>query len=352
MGSKNPLEKICGDLHELLVQHFDKSDVLKVSEVSSEWNEAVSKSSKCMAQIHLSIDLLVAVPEVIIKSNRQYNDLKICIDTKYPDENNQRAIQLLQKLSPFLKKLEIDSNTFIDFGPKLQYPKLESLNIKAAGLVGLVNVKKLKKLMLSVRNYDRETIDLIGSQENLKELELSGVCEPFFRFDPKAPSGIERFTFSYFGGISEVTSAKFNNFLESMSESLTHLELRSQIIAENLELIVNKMPKLKSLELIRSQDCLNEIKLKSNTSITKLKIKNPATDAHFLLLSLVNLEELNIDRVFRFSHFEWIARNLLKLKKVSFRSFSSPRLWEVAKYNVLKRYEEGMNMDIEIFESE
>jgi hypothetical protein len=70
MSSTNPLEKVCGDLHELMLQHFDKSDVLKVSEVSPEWNEAVSKSPKSMAQIPLRFPKSIPVPEEIMKSQR------------------------------------------------------------------------------------------------------------------------------------------------------------------------------------------------------------------------------------------------------------------------------------------
>jgi hypothetical protein len=232
MSSTNPIEKVCGDLHELMFQHFDKSDVLKASEVSPEWNETISKSSKCMAQIPLRFE--GAVPEVISKSQRQYNNLRVVIHDRDQIERQKfelsrqksgQKIRLVKKFAPFLKHLSIKDWFGIDFEPQIQFPKLQSLKISSKDSLIFVNALKLKKLSLRYGSYNREAVDWIESQEKLEELEVFGVGKFFFDLDPKAPKGIKRFECSICFGLTDAVATKFNNFIEPMCDTLTILKL-------------------------------------------------------------------------------------------------------------------------------
>jgi hypothetical protein len=349
MSSTNPLDKVCGDLHELMLQHFDKSDVLKASEVSPEWNEAISTSAKCMAKLTLRIGWCKEeVPEVIRESQRQYNDLKIKCGFKELDQISKRKFQLITKFAPFLKKLRIEKILKIHFNQNLHLPKLESLKIDANVPIAFVKVTKLKKLSLHhINNYNRATIDWIEKQEKLEELKLGGLNEVFFNFNPKVPKGIKRYECIIWCRLTDDDAAKFNNFMEPMCDTLTSLILSGKICPPNIEMIVNEMSKLKTLKLRDSIENLNKTKLKSNKNITALSILNFHPGIHYLLLSLVNLEELEIFHATNIAGFEWIARNLMKLRKLScwFRQSHGEI---VQRYNEMKAAEEGINMDIEI----
>jgi hypothetical protein len=357
--SLDPLYKVCVDLHELMFQHFNKSDVLKASEFSSEWNEAISTSSKCMAQITLSFDWPKVIPAEIIKSQRQYSNLEIELASAHTEENNNQKIRLMVKLSPFLKNLKLDNNAedLLQRNPWrnlqlpiLQMPKLESLEINSHYEIGLtIRATKLKKLSLSPGCFDREAVDLIESQEKLEELKLHRVDECFLRHNPKAPKGIKQFDWETHVGNTNAT--KLKNFMEPMCDTLTFLKLNSIIRPVNIELIVNKMTQLKTLEIDESVlEDLNKAKLKSNTNIFKLIIDSICPGTQYLLLSLVNLEDLSVNGfTTNVADFEWIARNLMKLKKLSYDSIYESRYERIfQRYNEMKENEEGINIDIEI----
>jgi hypothetical protein len=349
MSSTNPLEKVCGDLNELMLQHFNKSDVLKASEVSPEWNEAISKSAKCMAQIHLKFARTVQVPKVIVESKRQYNDLNIWSQYDQYEALRWEKIPLMVKLSPFLKKLEICHKSHIEFEPQnVQLPKLESLVIESDVPIALVDATKLKSLSLCLDGYNRKTIDWIESQEKLEELKLTLNGANFLDFDPKAPKGIKRFECWFMVDLTDADAVKFNNFMEPMCEALTDLKLEFEdsIQPAIIELVVNKMPNLKTVDFSYAElENLNKLKLKSNTSITELKIHEFDSETRHLLRSLVNLKHLTIEDKIIAADFSWISRNLMKLKKLSCCCFEKGKM--VQRYK-MKASKSGINKRIEI----
>jgi hypothetical protein len=95
----DPFYKVCGDLYELMLQHFDKYEVFNASEVSPEWNETISTSSKCMTQLPLRLSSN-RIPRVISKSNRQYNDLEVECYRNKTIEIVQPKLQLEEKFAP------------------------------------------------------------------------------------------------------------------------------------------------------------------------------------------------------------------------------------------------------------
>jgi hypothetical protein len=431
MSSTNPLEKVCVDLHELIFQHLDKSD-LKASEVSPEWNDAISKSAKCMSLVFLDFNNWIPIPQEIMESDRQYSDLRIkfSLKNRARDQacvrNTQQMIQLVQKLSSSLKNLKIENKADIFFKPtNLEFPKLESLEIITKVPNVFEKVTTLKKLSLKLKYFNRAIIDWIEKQEKLEELYWYDKSEKFFKLDPKAPKGIKRFgcdldsayingakfnnflepickslTYLSIGGeihsetlelivnempklktlilcqtnfsnfnnakltsnvniaelqifklTPDVNGAKFNNFLEPICKSLTYLSIGGEIHSETLELIVNEMPKLKTLILCQTNlSNFNNAKLKSNVNIAELQIFELIPNVHCLLLSLASLESLTFVNglAVTVAKFEWIARNLMKLKKLSWAFFNQSNEKVIERYNEMKANEEGINMDIVI----
>jgi Leucine-rich repeat (LRR) protein len=360
MSSLNPLENVCGDLHDLMLQHFNKSDILKVSEVSPEWNETISTSSKCMARIPLKFGWSVAVvPEEIFDSQRQYNDLTIESSFDEFNDISLRKFKVIAKFAPYLKNLKFahgyGGGGLVFMPENLKFPKLESLNILVTLTRTSFIATKLKKLQVTFDCCNRETLSLIESQEKLEELQLNDMCNCLLEMNPKALKGIKKFEckFKYYKPLSIDKAAKFNKIMEPMCETLTYLKVEFGIFPVNIELIVNQMPKLKTLFL---NNCvlkdLKKTKFISNSSIKELHIDEESIhEIKNLLFSLINLEVLQTnasESVIRFADFRWIARNLLKLRKL-FCRFIKPypeRILE--RYDDLKATEEGINMDIEI----
>jgi hypothetical protein len=134
---------------------------------------------------------------------------------------------------------------------------------------------------------------LIGLKSK-KDLCLGGVTTDFLDFDPKLPKGIKRFEAILFFDSSD--AARFNSFMEPMRETLTALKLSVfTIFPSNVEMILNKLPKLKTLDFSKfSMKDLNKAKLKSNLNINELKIEQFKPDHQYLLLSLVNLEHFTV----------------------------------------------------------
>jgi hypothetical protein len=176
MASLNPLEKVCVDLYELILQHFDKSDVLNVSEVSPQWNDAISASPKCILQICLEFVEPDPVPKAIRKSKRHYNDLYVFllnIRLNTSNESNQQKVQLVEKFAPFLKKLRIWNISKIDYEPRnLKLPKLKTLKLESYNPIVFNSVTKLKQLTLHFDRYNRSSVSWIEKQEKLEVLKL------------------------------------------------------------------------------------------------------------------------------------------------------------------------------------
>jgi hypothetical protein len=72
--------------------------------------------------------------------------------------------------------------------------------------------------------------------------------------------------------------------MEPMCDTLTVLKIDNEIFPANLELIVNQVLRLKSLELGYKSKDLYKAKLNSNSNITELKINISVTKIKCLLL--------------------------------------------------------------------
>jgi hypothetical protein len=300
---KDPFEKVDRDVHDLIFQHLFKADILKISEVSPKWNFMISNSSVAMSKVSLRLTKGAFVSDEALKSQRHYNNLELVISDDAFFEIH-RKLQFIIKISPWLKHLEIGVFAkFVDL-QALPLPQLEISNIFSPCMPFIfTKVNTLKKLTIDTPFYNREAVEWIQKQSELKELKLQGFNN-FFHFDPVAPKGVEKLTLlgNWNGAIF-----KLNNFLMSISDSLTFLSL-SYCFPSNLELIVNGMPKLKIFACGELLGNINNLKLKPNKNITVLNL-------NYLLRSLITLQALTgVLKVEEIFSYEWISQNMINLK--------------------------------------
>jgi hypothetical protein len=350
LSSMDPLGRVCSDLHDLMLQHIKKKEVLHLTTVSPDWNFAISSSSVAMSKVLLKLndndDPEDPMLKVMLKSIRQYNNLCII----FTDQEEFPELKLLEKFSPLLKEWNIWMDRVFVPIPSLTFPKLDSLKIYSCKRpIVFANLTKLKKLRYGSKHFNQEAIDWIQSQTRLEELEMSGKVENFFKFNPIAPSGVKRFiTYNDYYEFNEEDAVKLNNFLKPICSTLTYLSLDS-CFRENLELIINEMPNLETFRCWEDFEDVRGMKLKPNENITKLKIfslKGPGV--YNLLRSLVNLEVLELFDTKSIDEFEWIARNMPKLKRLLVRWNMIFKKFFEERYEEMKATEENINKHIEI----
>jgi hypothetical protein len=183
------IKKVCSDVHDLIFQHLDKADVLKLSKMSPKWNSLVSRSVVAMSKVDLKLNLGAFVSDDALKSQRQYNNLELRIsDDAYFEIH--RKLQFIEKISPWLKELKIGVwANFVDL-QALDLPQLKTLDIFSPFMPFIfTKVTTLKTLSHCTIVYNLDAVEWIQKQNELKELKLRGFNN-FFDFDPVAPKGI------------------------------------------------------------------------------------------------------------------------------------------------------------------
>jgi hypothetical protein len=147
--------------------------------------------------------------------------------------------------------------------------------------------------------------------------------------------------------IGKISSLKLKKFLEPVRDSLSYFSFLVIPFCDcdSLEVIINQMTKLKTFECDEITKDISAAKLKPNESIIELKILSIYPEIRNLLRSLVNLETLRVRELNNKFALEWIATNMIKLKKIE-------AFWPVIKevhdhYEQLKATQENINKSIE-----
>jgi hypothetical protein len=356
----DPLELICGDLHDMMLQHLNSKEIQIASEVSFAWNFIIAISPVCMSKIHLKQYLWKArraIPEklnILLKSQRRYQNLTIRI-VNHPPEVAQNMFQLIKKHSPWLKSLTIlgaCKNTSELFSQSLTFPQLNSLDFNFWDeSPAFINCTTLKKFSYHAGDCTQEAVDWIQSQTQLEDIKLTMSSKSnILDFNPVAPKGIKKFMFETQRNLTQQENVKMRNLMEPMCESLIELIYRGQC-SNNLVFIVNEMPLLKKLDIDGNE--IGNLVLQPNFSITSLIFRknwNRLDHREALLLSLVNLEHLQI-YVISIYDLTWIVKNLRNLKKLTtkncLRYTAAPVL---ASYEAMKITENNINKNLEIVE--
>jgi hypothetical protein len=382
-SSMDPLLKVHSDIHDMIFQHLSFVDVLKCSQVSTDWNWSIGTSSKCLSKIQLKFDDSQSEAKLrqLINTKREYRNLRLTIkDESIPN----RALRLLQKLAPTLLDLKlIIVLENIEIIPELvDFPKLESLDITGRYLKKhseyaystghgtgplklqvegyFKNVTTLKKLRIGFAlTNDSKISDWIMKQRKLEELTFSCWTDYIFENDLLADASfpLRSFEFSGFAkGNRSIQIANFHKFLLKMSESLTFLII-SNTQPETIEFAVNNLPNLKKFHCYNIKGDISNLKLKPNKSIIELKLtEHKSKQTETLFKSLVNLEVLKTTGIDK-TDLKWIFRNMKTLKKLDIQRFLALSCTRLIRFNLkeceavyeeLKESGEDINRDIEL----
>jgi hypothetical protein len=343
----DPLQKLCFDVHGLIFQHFDNQTVLSLSQTSPEWNSVVSSSPICMSKFKLRLKHSQPVPRILLQNQRKYSCLDIAFGSQETPENIKKKIQILTKHSTILRVLNLTISINNVEVPQLALPKLESFTYASrTSSVVFTNAKNLKTLGYYLFNaqISSEVVEWIQKQEKLKELRLFSRGN-FFDSNAIPPKGLKAFHFSSNEKLSERDWSKINKFLEPIRETLTTLSL-DECAVENLKFILASLPNLKKFRCDRFVgEGYHYLEFEPNKNIIEFKTSVfwYYNWHHDLLQALVNLEVLNVDKIF---NLEWIPRNMMKLKKLLVRQDFVKSF--VSHYESMKMNEEKINRNIEI----
>jgi hypothetical protein len=341
----DPFEAIFPELFDFIFQHFTNKDIQKLSKVSKDWNHFISTSQICLMKTPLKFAGEEKVPFEIMESKKRFNNLHVFL---HGNERTQR--ELLKRLAPWLKHLEIEMCIPYYYTIKaLQMPKLETAEICSYLEVPFVfeNVTGLKKLKYKAFNFDQEVHNWIQKQSKLKEFKLELGNTKFFDYNFEVPKSVEKFEcvlrleerFYQHADTSHDFEYRVN-----MLNTVTDLELH-ECDAKQLEMVVNQMPKLKSFKCKSKMSNPSSAKFNLNFTITKLELFSFNHFLNNLLLSLVNVEVLNIGKSMTIAEYEFIFRNMMKLREF-YCSFSRPR--PVTYENMIQRYESMKKSEADI----
>jgi hypothetical protein len=363
-SSNDPLIKVCSDLLELILKHFNGHEVLELSLISPDWNETIQTSRKCMSKIQLKLEGNVSEAKLtLMKSNRKYSSLLI----RSAEESQPIDVyELLEKFAPNLVNITIPAieKLKVTASPKtIDFPKLQSFasdnnennDLRLLAPIPMLKyfekVKTLKKLKIVTWTHSKETLDWIQKQTQLKELNLSARSDEDFETDFLVNSKFMLTKLECCGPETDAGKANFNKFLLGMAETLTFLSI-TFCPPQCFEIIINRLPKLKTFhcDLIHK---ISKLDFAPNESITELKLRCLDASATNLFKSLVNLEVLKTNRIIK-SDFKCVVRKM-KMKKFVYSQYNSrfvgsesvfKKISEL--YNRLKETDEQINRDIEL----
>jgi hypothetical protein len=306
------------DCENFILQHFSGNEVMQIMKVSSTWHTLITSLPKPMSKLRLNIKNHSKVPEdemenlkAIQSSERKYRKMNLAFCCIPSPINSAPKLAFLEKFAENLFELDIkfDNYILLCMAPKtLNLPKLKNLTVTG------FNAKELVKRV----KFDAPL---------LTRLVIRG----------------ELYMVKYNQGKTEKVLDQFT--------SLTYLYL-DYINQDSLEVILNQMPKLKTLHSYDFDDDVKGIDLQPNQIITEAQFRthpDQEFNKKFLQL-LVNLEKCEI-RGFVLEHIElieWIIKNCFKMRKLHLLGTKYPMDLISTAYNELKVSNRFVNKLIDI----
>lgn len=173
----DPLSASLHDVHELILQHLSPKDVLRCTQVSSAWNEAIGSSHKCMKDVWFKIGKPPSQIELLESSVRQYQNFRI-------QPGGRKELSVILENFPVRNAVITDDHDrrinyrdYYDF-MKSMAPTVEQFQPGEGdtnGTVGIlipIDFPRLKELQATV--VSRETFSVfLGSNPRLEKVLLS-----------------------------------------------------------------------------------------------------------------------------------------------------------------------------------
>lgn len=344
------------ELHSLIIQHFRGSDVIKLSEVSTDWHERI-KLPQMIKKVKLSIKSNGRIREeevrekIEVLKNSKINYKAVTIHCQYENNLSEEFWKFLRSRSSYIEELKIKSIRLnLDPLPL----KLENLKVLKLSLVTidmrnllLLSTGKLTKLklklyppqlngplMLTKNESSRIMEEFRQMNPNLEDVELHGLIQylTFFTSTDLLVKEIENPSFQLktlklklktrIRSIPEFTDTILINFLKSQSNSLEKFFIdacREDVI----KYVFNNMPRLTHLHLetmIMDEYEVRDLNLTINEKLEDLRIPyvNHRHDIIEFLSLTPNLKFLFVSNIFP-EAMEVIATQLMQLRTLKFR---------------------------------
>lgn len=323
LTSLNPFDRIPEELFEFgIFQHFSFNDIVKLSQVSHQFDNLISESRSCLDKISLRIDE-ISMNSDFMEFRRDYHHLRVIqqISNRNQDKN-LKMLQFLKKFAHSLKSVQVKAVLMSDRVPfKGEMKALEELDVTMLNhflMKCFSSAPQLKSLKLGVSMLTQP--ELLAFVNNFVKLQsLSMRFTAFDRLFAENIAGKVTFALRKLEiqrQFNERTNVDENleAFLASQTDSLKEITFTSLAHARTLNVIFNKL----SIEnlTINSIDNPHELSPKTNKSVNALVIKTEQ-NCSALLLAAVNLKSLHIHCISKML-LEFLPSNMKFLSKVTY----------------------------------
>lgn len=365
--SNDPFLHLHVHVHDLIYQHLKGRDVLKVFGVSPTWNEVAATSKQLMSQVRFRFfEISESVPSEsditsLLNSDRVYQNIVAMFRFS---TDAARKVKLLHRFSSELVDLEVDcfkDKIVRSFPATMSFPKLKTLKVNNSPEINLklLNATSgLKKLSINMK-MGNDLVRCLKKQSHLKELELRGDRNDFFTLYSLQNAEFTLNSLTITNQEKKFERIARDNFKSSFSACNTASSIAiNKCFHEDIDLVINQSPHLKSLKIQSIIGNSEFLTLKSNKSIIEFKFGMNLTPSPIPRAILRSLTKLDVLRLFDLTQddFEWIVKNL-NLKTIYFHRWTPQMgLTSIEEVNMcyerLKSEEIPINENIEIFKEE
>lgn len=267
----------------------------------------------------------------------------------------------MEKFSQSLVEMEINvcfEECFKFFEPRqLKFPKLKKLCIisYAHKLLPMMETNLLSDFKFGecADECADHISDFLKKQHCLKRLTITETSSHLNRINFRNVTfALTSLSLEIRAELSPTAKFTIHSLLRNMSDSLEIFEA-SNVLPEDVKLVVNELPKLKTFMYGFLEEPENDILvLKRNTSITALEITRRSLPSipKNLILALENLRTLGVDydSMRRFKEdFMWIVKNAPKLEVLKCMYIN--QVDEIQTYyELLKTQDDSINQNINI----
>lgn len=361
----DPFEVINPFLHEFVLQHFDASEVLhKLSFVSTEWNQIIGSSKKCMNKIRFIYQIwrhqfysYTEVFQCVQNSLRKYQNINVELGVEDDAKEFWNFIETCSRLLVTLKVENIRRPR--EVCESLEFPNLEvymAYGLDAFDLTSVLkSTKKLKNIFISSSDASMNSmaietiIKCLQNNRNLEELYLKNVSfvnifeRPLeVNFHLKSLKLMSTSTTSSISSDIEKNLLKFLNQQSSTLETF-FFDFSSEAV---LEYAFSKLPALNSIGFLNGPSS----SLETNHRIINLEIPfiEEMSEIKKFVDSTPNLETLFV-RMVTTELIDYLAWSFMKLKFLSFKLINVDAELH---YEQLKTDHPEVNQNIDIWDYE
>lgn len=362
----DPLVKIFPELHELVFQHFNAKDFVKITEVTPTWYEIFGDLDFLVKKVKLELNGSTKLMIKFLKNIKttKYSTIRVYqnvyIGSSTASFKFSRALMKCFLTShSMITKLEMDCSEFSDetekFLNEIDFSKIEFLKLENANSTSVNNLlrrcRSLTHLQLecvlqdeSLERSSIPSLKMILKRNNcLESLDLSSdAFNIFFTTDitNKMSLNLKSLTVRSGKKFFDNIDQNFIRFLENQSKSLERIDIHG-CKPRVIEYIFNNVRALKYLRFMGDFSG-EQLRFNQNGNIIELSIPNIVDDKFDAITQLVpNLRKLFTRNLTR-KKLQNIATNLPKLTTIMYHSrnkniTSSLPIWKDWNYAIPTR---------------